>query len=279
MRPVGWLRVYETDAGFEATAAERDLMARRDLPFDVLNADELRQLEPSLAPIFKYGFFMPGCSFVTNPGRAVERLAEDFVERGGRLVIAQVAGFGLAGRPYRVLAESGEAIDTDVIVLTAGAWSRGLARQLGASVPLDTERGYHLMLPPLEPGLGRPAIHGELSFSLSSMDEGTRLTSRVEFAGLEAPPDFRQVRGLLGAAKRMLPALEIEEKSNWLGFRPSMPDSLPVIGPVAGRTDVYLGFGHGHYGMTQGPVTGRILADVIAGRDPGIDLAPYRADR
>jgi D-amino-acid dehydrogenase len=279
LRPVGWLRVYETDAGFEATAAERDLMARRGMPFDVLNADELRQLEPSLAPIFKHGFFMPGCSFVTNPGRAVERLADDFVERGGRLVIAQVAGFGLTGRPYRVLAESGEAVDTDVIVLTAGAWSRGLARQLGAYVPLDTERGYHLMLPPLEPGLGRPAIHGELSFSLSSMEEGTRLTSRVEFAGLEAPPDFRHVRGLLGAAKRMLPSLDIEERSAWLGFRPSMPDSLPVIGPIAGRPDVYLGFGHGHYGLTQGPVTGRILADLIAGRDPGIDLAPYRADR
>ncbi len=279
LRPVGWLEVFETDAGFASTAAERDLMARRGLTFEVLNADELRQLEPSLAPIFKYGFFMPGCSFVANPGRAVERLAEDFVGRGGRLVIAQVTGFGLAGRPYQVLAEAGDAIDTDVIVLTAGAWSRGLARQLGASVPLDTERGYHLMLPPLEPGLGRPAIHGEMSFSLSPMEQGTRLTSQVEFAGLEAPPDFRHVRGLLGAAKRMLPSLEIEEMSNWLGFRPSMPDSLPVIGPIAGLPDVYLGFGHGHNGMSQGPVTGRILANLIAGRDPGIDLAPYRADR
>jgi D-amino-acid dehydrogenase len=279
LRPVGWLEVYETDAGLASTAAERGLMARRGLDFEVLNADELRQLEPSLAPIFKHGFFMPGCSFVTNPGRAVERLAENFVERGGRLVIAQVTGFGLAGRPYRVLAESGEAVDTDVIVLTAGAWSRGLARHLGASVPLDTERGYHLMLPPAEPGLRRPVVHGERSFVLCPMEEGTRLTCQSELAGLEAPPDLRRARSLLASAKRMLPSLELEEMSNWLGFRPSMPDSLPVIGPIAGLPDVYLGFGHGHYGMTQGPVTGKILADVIAGRDPGIDLAPYRADR
>ncbi len=279
LRSVGWLEVFETDAGFASTAAERELMVRRGVPFDVLNADELRQLEPSLAPIFRHGFFMPGCSFVTNPGRAVERLAEDFVNRGGRLVIAQVTGFGLARRPYEVLADTGDAIETDVIVLAAGAWSRDLARQLGASVPLDTERGYHLMLPPVEPGLGRPSVHGEQSFSLSPMEQGTRLTSQVEFAGLEAPADFRRVRGLLGAAKRMLPSLEIEEQSAWLGFRPSLPDSLPVIGPIAGLPDVYLGFGHGHNGMAQGPVTGKILADVIAGRDPGIDLAPYRADR
>jgi D-amino-acid dehydrogenase len=279
VRPVGWLEVYETDRGFASTAAERDLMARRGVPFEVLNADELRQLEPSLAPIFKYGLFMADCLFVANPGRAVEGLAADFVARGGRLVTAEVTGFDLAGRPYRVLTESGPATDAEVIVLTAGAWSRGLARQLGARVPLDTERGYHLMLPPVEPGLGRPTIHGERSFSLCPMEHGTRLTSQVEFAGLDAPPDYRRVRGLLGAAKRMLPGLEAEERSAWLGFRPSLPDSLPAIGPVPGRPGVYLGFGHGHLGLTQGPVTGRILADLIAGRDPGIDMTPYRPDR
>ncbi len=279
LRPVGWLEVFETDAGFASTAAERDLMARRGVPFEVLDADELRQLEPALAPIFRHGFHMHLCLFVANPGRAVERLAADFVARGGRLVTAEVTGFGLEGRPYRVLSETGVVADAEVVVVTCGAWSRRLARQLGASVPLDTERGYHLMLPPVEPGLGRPTVHGEQFFSLSSMEHGTRLTSQVEFAGLDAPPDFRRVRGLLGAAKRMLPGLETAERSAWLGFRPSLPDSLPVIGPVPGRPDVYLGFGHGHLGMTQGPVTGRILADLVAGRDPGIDLAPYRCDR
>jgi len=279
LRPVGWLKVYETDKGFAATAAERDLMARRGVPFEILNADELRQLEPGLAPIFKHGFFMPGCLFVANPGRAVQRLAEDFVRRGGQLEIRRVAGFTLEGRPYRVETDGGDGLETDAIVLAAGAWSRRLARQLGAFVALDTERGYHLMLPSLADALRRPVVQSEQSFMLSPMEQGTRLTSQVEFAGLEAPPDFRRVRGLLRAAKRMLPALETEERSAWLGFRPSMPDSLPVVGPVDGLPDVYLGFGHGHLGLTQGPVTGRILADLVAGRDPGIDLAPYRAGR
>ncbi len=279
LRPVGWLEVYETDAGLASTAAERDLMTRRGLSFEVLNADELRQLEPSLAPIFKHGFFMPTCSFVANPGRALEGLAEDFVARGGKLATAEVTGFALDRRPYRVLSASDEAIPCDAIVLAAGAWSRGLARQLGASVPLDTERGYHLMLPPAEPGLRRPVVHGEQNFVLCPMEQGTRLTCQSELAGLEAPPDFRRARALLATAKRMLPSLAPEERSAWLGFRPSMPDSLPVIGPAPGLADVYLGFGHGHYGLTQGPVTGRILADLVAGRHTGIDLAPYRPER
>ena len=111
------------------------------------------------------------------------------------------------------------------------------------------------------------------------METGLRLTSQVEFAGLDAPPDYRRIRGLLPRAKRMLPGLRTEERSAWLGFRPSLPDSLPVIGPSPRHGDVVFAFGHGHLGLTQGPVTGRIAADLLAGRDPGLDLAPYRPGR
>jgi D-amino-acid dehydrogenase len=279
LRPGGWLKAYETDAGFAASQPERDLMARRALPFEVLNADELRQLEPGLAPIFKHGFFQPDCTFVANPGRAVKALAADFVQRGGHLRIEEVTGFEPGARPHRISTVSGRVVDADVVVLAAGAWSRGLARQLGARVPLDTERGYHLMLPPAEPGLRRPVIHGEGAFILVPMEEGVRLASQVEFAGLDAPPDFRRVRGLLPTAKRMLPSLTTEERSAWLGFRPSLPDSLPVIGPSPGLPDAYLAFGHGHLGLTEGPLTGRLIADLVAGRDPGFDLSPYRPGR
>ncbi len=275
LRPVGWLTVYETDAGFAGSEDTRNLMSERGIAFEVLTADELRQLEPGLAPIFRHGFFRPECLFVTNPGRAVEALAADFTGRGGKLAIAEVTGFDRATRPYRVLTTSGEALEADAIVVATGAWSRPLARDLGVRVPLDTERGYHLMLPSPEKSLNRPTVHGELSFALCPMEHGLRLTGPVEFGGLEAPPDYSRARRLLPTARRMLPALEPEEASAWMGFRPSLPDSLPVIGPVPGLPDVYLGFGHGHYGLTQGPATGRILADLVAGRDPGLDLAPY----
>ncbi len=291
LRPVGWLKVYETDAGFAASAVERDLLSRRGLPFQVLNADEVRQLEPGLAPIFKHGFFQHEALFVANPGRAVEALAADFVRQGGRLRTDEITGIHPStgpstgpgarpdARPHRLLTASGGEIEAEVVVLAAGAWSRGLARRLGARVPLDTERGYHLMLPPAEPGLGRPTVHGEQAFTLSPMEDGIRLASQVEFAGLAAPPDYRRVRGLLPAARRMLPSLAAEERSAWLGFRPSLPDSLPVIGPAPAAADAYLAFGHGHLGMAQGPLTGRIVADLVAGRDPGLDLSPYRPDR
>ena len=279
LHPVGWLKVYETDAGFAASQGERDLMAHRGLRFDVLDADELRQLEPGLAPIFKHGFFQSEGLFVADPGGVVRALAGDFVARGGQLQTEEVTGFRLGARPYRLMTAGGGMIEADVVVLAAGAWSRGLAKRLGARVPLDTERGYHLMLPPAEPGLSRPSIHGERGFALSPMQDGIRLCSQVEFAGLKAPPDFRRVRGLLPAAKRMLPGLVAEERSAWLGFRPSLPDSLPVIGPSPRYADVYLAFGHGHMGMTQGPLTGRVVADLVAGRDSGFDISPYRPER
>jgi D-amino-acid dehydrogenase len=278
LREVGWLKVYETDAGLAATAFERELMTRRSRRFELLNADELRQLEPGLAPVFRYGFFQPEAAFIADPAAAVAHLAADFLRRGGRIVRDEVSGFELSGRPRRVVSLSG-GHEADAIVLAAGAWSRGLARQLGAKVRLDTERGYHLMLPVAEPGLRRPVVNGEEHFVLCPMEAGVRLTSQVEFAGLDAPPDYRRIRAMLPRAKRMLPGLVVEERSAWLGFRPSLPDSLPVIGPSPRHAEVVFAFGHGHLGLTQGPVTGRIVADLVAGRDPGLDLTPYRPGR
>ncbi len=278
LRPVGWFKVYETDAGFATSLPERELMTRRGIRFDVLNADELRQLEPGLAPIFRHGLLESNSDFVANPGRAIAHFAREFLAGGGRILEDEVTGFDLAAAPRRLRSAQG-AHETDAIVLAAGAWSRGLARQLGARVRLDTERGYHLMLPGDGVRLGRPTRHGEQGFVLSPMETGIRITSQVEFAGLDAPPDFRRIRGLLPRVRRMLPGLKGDEQSIWLGFRPSLPDSLPVIGPAPDHEDIYLAFGHGHLGLTQGPVTGRIVADLVAGRDPGLDLAPYRPGR
>ena len=283
LRPVGWLRVYDSDAGFAATAPGRALMDRRGLPYEVLNQDELRQLEPALAPIFRHAWFQSDCSYVTNPGRVLEAFAATFAARGGRILQARVTGFEngpSAGQDglHRVLTDQA-AEPAEAVVLAAGAWSKALARQLGATVSLDSERGYHIMLPTPERNLRRPVLWGEKAFVLGPMEEGVRLNSQVELAGLDAPPDYRRIRSLLPLAKRMLPGLELEERSIWLGFRPSTPDSKPVIGPVPGRPGVFLAFGHGHLGLTLAPLTGRLIADLLAGRDPGFDLTPFRADR
>ena len=274
----GWLKVYESDAAFDATANVRALHDRHGGRYEILDADEIRQMEPALAPVFSRGLYFPEFDSLTDPLRVVQTFAAAFVGEGGRLETGEVTGFDLTARP-RLIRVGGSDIAADVIVLAAGAWSRGLARQLGDDVPLDTERGYHLMLPPMAPGPTRPLLHGDYGFAVTPMEDGLRLAHGVELASLAAPSDFAWIRRLLPHAKRMLPGLDTRELSAWLGFRPTLPDSRPVIGPSPVYPDVYFAFGHQHYGLTLGPLTGRLIADLVAGRDPAVDLTPFRARR
>lgn len=278
VRQNGWLKVYASERGFARTLAERELMSRRSIKFEVLNADEIRQLEPALAPIFVRGLYQPNCALVLNPKRLLDRFRACFLARGGCILREAVKGFGSSGDKRAVFTDS-SVLRPNIVIVAAGAWSRNLAYQLGSKVPLDTERGYHLMLPHPQRPLFRPTHWGEHFFGLAPLEHGLRLTSGVEFAGLKAPPDYRRVLGMLALAQRMLPGLANEPESLWLGFRPSLPDSLPVLGPSPHHAGVYFAFGHQHLGLTLGPVTGRIIADLVAGRECGLDLSPYRADR
>ena len=268
MRSEGWLKVYRTEAAFDASQTERDLMARHDFAIDVLDADEVRQLEPALAPIFRRGLLL------RDSGGLVDALAADLVRRGGRLRRETVRHIEVGDRGPRVVTDLGSHT-VDATVLCAGAWSRRLAAQLGVRVPLDTERGYHLMLPQPEPTLRRPVLIADHYFVLAPMTEGLRLTSAAELGGLEAPPDLTRPYRLLPLAQQAIPGLVPQVRSTWLGFRPSLPDSIPVIGAVPGVPGAYLAFGHGHLGLTHGPITGRVVADLIGGRDPGFDLSPF----
>jgi D-amino-acid dehydrogenase len=165
------------------------------------------------------------------------------------------------------------------VVLTGGAWSRGLAAALGARVPLDTERGYHVMLP--QPGVEpRSAmLFPALGFGATPMAEGFRIAGTVEFGGLEAAPDWRRADALVAHAQRLFPGLGTDGAQRWMGYRPSMPDSLPVIGRSPKHANAYFAFGHGHLGLTLAAVTGRLIADLVAGRSPSLDPSPYRIDR
>ena len=276
--PRGWLKVYEAQSAFEAVAAERDLARRHGRKLQVLSADELRQLEPNLAPIFCQATFDAESNFLVNPLSMTNGLAAAFLARGGQILQEAAQAIEDRAPGLAVRCESGPK-PCDRVVVAAGAWSKTLVKGLGVRPRLDSERGYHLMLDTPEKGIARPVVCGDDYFALSPMEGGLRLVSGVEFAGLTAPPDYRRVEGLLGRAKRMLPSLKTDIQSRWLGFRPSHPDSLPVIGPTPQRPAVICAFGHGHLGMSHGPPTGRIVADLVAGRDPGLDMAPYAADR
>ncbi len=279
LRPTGTIFVYTTEAGFEAARFAHDLRRRRDIANQPLRDGEIRQLEPALSPDIKHAVFSPDCMQIADPLALTQRLAEAFVRAGGVILRETVTDIRIgAGGPSHVVTDAG-VHDVDRLVLAAGAWSRPLARRLGARVPLDTERGYHLMLP--NPGieLRMPIISGERKFGITPIGDGIRLAGTAEFGGLERPPDYRRARIMAGMAKEVVPELETGGGVEWMGFRPSMPDSLPVIGPSPRYANAFFAFGHGHSGLTLGAVTGSLITDLVLGRTPPVDLGPFRADR
>lgn len=279
IRRTGTLVVFESEAALRSSEGDWKIRETRGAKVERLGAEELRQIEPALSPHYAGGVLLPEHGYTVDPYVMVRTLADRFQRDGGQFLKARVA----AVRPHpsggvRLATDAGE-ITADMAVIAAGAWSRNLAADLGAPIPLETQRGYHVTLtkPGIEPRL--PVTSSEGKFYATPMAGGLRVAGTVEFAGLEAPPDYRRARRLLGQVKRMYPGVAVDDFSEWMGHRPCLPDSLPVIGFVPGRRDVLLAFGHGHNGMTSGPVTGALIADLVAGRPPAIDLSPYRPDR
>ena len=191
----------------------------------------------------------------------------------------EVRGFelGEAG-PRAVLTDHGRH-GADAVAVAGGAWSKPLAAQLGSRPPLDTERGYHLHLP--SPGVmpRLPIYSTERAFVCAPLEHGLRIAGTVELGGLDAPPDWRRAEALMTHASRWLPGIGAEGASRWMGFRPSMSDSLPVISSSPHHANAFFAFGHGHSGLGMAAKTGRLVADLVAGRDPGMDMTPYRIDR
>ena len=281
VRPGGWLKVaYDGDLLDRATASDRALYDRMGLRWRIVGREEAKKLEPALSPEVAGGILLEDNRAIRNPQRYVDGIARTVLERGGRHLRARVLGLERegGGKIVGVRTEAG-AEPADAVVIAAGAFSRVLAREVGVRVLLEAERGYHLMLPTPKPSLTRPVYTIEGGFMLAPMEDGIRLTGGVELASNDAPPDYRRIHRLLPRAQRLLPSLGRNVLSEWQGHRPTLPDSLPVIGQAPDHPNVWLAFGHQHIGLTLGPVTGRILADLVGNRDPGIDVTPYRADR
>jgi D-amino-acid dehydrogenase len=279
----GLLIVYRSDASFAADAEANRLRADNGVKIDELNQDELRQIEPTLSPAYTRARFISENGYVRNPLRLSRALAETLVANGGEIRRERAEGFAFAdGKVEAVLTSTGP-IPAAAVVLAAGAHSKPLAAQLGETVPLDTERGYHAMIKAPEVAPRLPIMDAEAKFVATPMEQGLRMAGTVEFAGLEAPPDWRRARVLLRHGQSMFPGLPRSVAEDrvalWMGFRPSMPDSLPVIGPTRRYPNAFLAFGHGHVGLIGAPMTGRAIADLVAGRPPAIDLAPFGAAR
>ena len=279
----GHLYVYRSAEGLEKDRLAWDMRRENGVEIDTFDADELRQLEPALSRDYMRGVLVRENGHTSNPLALVERLVEHFVRSGGELVQGRAYGFRLeGGRLIAIQTDAGD-LPADAAIVCAGAYSKPLAAALGDRVPLETERGYHLMVrdPEIMPRI--PTADADGKFVATPMDTGLRFAGTVELAGLEAPPDWRRARILLEQGRKMLPGLAgshpQERISVWMGHRPSLPDSLPVLGPSRATPDVIYAFGHGHVGMTSAPMTGKIVADLVSGRPPSIDVAPFAPGR
>lgn len=280
VRSGGWLKVAKSKETLQAkTANEQRYLTRHDVSHQILDGDACRELEPALAQDIGAGLWLDGNREVVNSLSYTQRLLTTFFERGGKHEKANVKRLRIDQQKVSGLETDNGAIEADFIVLAAGAFSRQLASDAGDHVPLDAERGYHVMLKHPEITLSRPIYCVERAFVLAPMLGGIRLTGGVELASPQAPPDYRRIRRLAALAKEYMPNISNEIQSEWQGCRPSFPDSLPVLGPATRVRGLYYAFGHQHIGLTLGPLTGRIIADLIADRDIDIDLSPYQADR
>jgi D-amino-acid dehydrogenase len=279
----GHLYVYRSAEALAKDAFAWALRRENGVEVDEFDADELRQLEPALSRDYVRGLLVRENGHTGNPFGLVTALVEHFRRQGGAIVRARALGFRLdGGHLAAIRTEAGE-LPADAAVVCAGAHSKPLAAALGDRVPLETERGYHLMIrdPEVMPRI--PTADADGKFVATPMDTGLRFAGTVELAGLEAPPDWRRAQILLQQGRRMLPGLAAhhaeDRVSVWMGHRPSLPDSLPVLGRSRATPDVIYAFGHGHIGMTAAPMTGKIVADLVAGRPAPIDIAPFAAAR
>jgi len=280
LRPTGWLKLFRSEHGFAATALQRRLMDMHAIDYEVLGPDEIHQLEPHVARIFVKGLYHGGSASIKLPKRLLEGYARAFAQSGGAIIHEQVQSLHPTENGRVALrCDLGMRIYDEVIIAT-GAWSKRFCRMIGDKVILDTERGYHLNVEPGAAGeIRRPLCFPEDSFVIAPMDDGIRLTSGEELAGLDAQPDFSRIRRLLPRAREALPGLSDRVTREWMGRRPSTPDSLPVIGRSPKVRQVIYAFGHHHLGMTLGPMTGRLVAEIVRGTTPSFDLGPYAIQR
>ncbi len=273
VRRKGQLQLYEGAREFRASLTGWALRSENGIAFDHLEGAAIADIQPGLAPRFTHATWTPNWHSVTDPLAYTRALADRFTQRGGVIQRAHARALQAGG----VDTDSGP--KTGRVVLAAGAWSHHLARTLGARIPLETERGYNTTLPPGAFDLRTHLTFGGHGFVVSPLDIGVRVGGAVELGGLDLPPNMARANAMLRRAKSFLPGLDISDGTQWMGFRPSLPDSLPAIGPLRGNPDMICAFGHGHLGLTQSTATATIVADLLTGRRPALNISPFSPDR
>ncbi|MEZ5811928.1 MAG: FAD-binding oxidoreductase [Rhizobiaceae bacterium] len=275
----GCLSLYANDAEFDADRDHIDVLERYGLAHEVLDCEAARDLEPALSPAFSKVVLFPENLSIRDPFELVTALCERFEAAGGRVLRGEVVDFTRTSADWTIQFSDGRAISTAQFVISAGAYSGRLSAKLGEPIPLETERGYHTQLSTPGVELRHSLIWPARAFMVTPTAGGLRIGGTVEMAGLDAAPNFRRAKVLVRHAEDALPGLQTDQATEWMGHRPALPDTLPIIGSSEKNPGVFYATGHGHLGLTYAATTARLIADLVCGRVPPIDMAPYRVNR
>ncbi|MCT4557244.1 MAG: FAD-binding oxidoreductase [Pelagimonas sp.] len=275
----GQMQLYEGEAQFRASLTAWERRAEHGIDHRLLHSPaEIAEIQPGLSAKFTHGGFTPGWINTIDPKVWTQHLAQRFDARGGSIEQAEIRA--LTPTTDGVDLHTGTGTQTvPQAVISCGAWSHHLARTLGDRLPLETERGYNTTLPPGAFDLRTHLTFGGHGFVVTKIAGGVRVGGAVELGGLKLEPNYKRADALLQKAKRFLPDLDTGNGTQWMGHRPSLPDSLPVMGHAPRSDRVIYAFGHGHLGLTQSAGTAQLVADLAEGHTPSLDLTPYRPTR
>ena len=243
----------------------------------LVNAKEIHDLEPNLKPFYDNGVFYDYARHARNPKKILVKLFDNFVKKGGKFLKLNIQNIDFDGEKPVLRSETQRFI-FDKLLIACGAFSKKLTDKLHENIPLDTERGYHVHFKDCDNLISRPIVYADRGFGMTPMEQGLRVVGTVEFGGLDNPLSKSRVKNLILNAKDMLDGLP-DHQDEWLGFRPSLPDFLPVIGPSKNYKNVFYSFGHHHLGWTLGAISGKIVANLIAEENTNLDLKPYNSIR
>ena len=279
LRRTGWLKVFRSEATFKAYEMELRVFERTGVGHTIYTAKELKQLEPGLNQIFQYGVLLHDACSVSSPAALCDAYLKLFIEAGGKVVRNSVQKIRLK-KKWEVELQTTDPLVADAIVIAAGPWSAEIVKNLGYKIPMAWERGYHWHL---EPGNGptlKRAVHDvDAGFVMTPQQQGIRITSGVELADRDAPNDNRQIeQSILSARKATSLGNKIEE-TPWMGRRPTLVDSLPMIGPAPRHPGLWFNFGHQHNGLSTSAASAEVLADLFEKKTPNINFVPFRPDR
>ena len=275
LRRTGWLKLFRSETSLAKAVREAERAGQYGVASEILDSKAIAAREPHLTGDFAGAVHLPAPGFIADPAALARAYAALFVRKGGRFVVADARSLTQEAGGWRV-----DRVAAREAVVALGPWSDLVYRPLGYAIPLGFKRGYHLHL---KPGgnavLNHPVLDSDLGFLLAPMNQGIRLTTGVEFARRDAAPSPIQIDRALPRARSLFPLGEAIEAKPWMGRRPCLPDMLPVIGRAPRHPGLWFDFGHQHHGLTLGPVTGRLLAEMMTGVTPFADPLPFAADR